>query len=501
MIKPKQLPGLLFTRLVPAILTLSGILLVTGPAPLYAETDSTKAAIPTQAVPAAELKSVTAIPVDSAAPPIAANTKPEDSNTVTEQTPIETSEQTNPDATVSDSGAAVPPIPAVTNSTVTEETHSTSTDSPSVKAATVPDKNSIGVLYFKNAGTDSMYKPLEAALADMVITDLSQVASLKIIERSRMSALIMEKEFQLTDYAAGSDTAKLSTGQVLQVEKTLVGRFKVNEQKELAIKTALVATTDNSPNPSGKAKGPVEKFFELEKQLVFSVIDNMGIKLSEEERKKIQVIKTENLLALLAYGTGLMAEDQGDFAAAAAAYSKAAKLDPTFTQAGQMAKTAASMGAQTPAGTEKTPVAVSGGGVQSISEKLVEEGKKEMGEDMSQEQSLRTKETSESPPSTTPTTAKTPQVKEPAATKTTFSATRPVAVRVSNFVGGSFMPEAAEITTNNYESQENPAASSSQATTGTPGATTGISEAHNSGITSIAPRNVEVKIPIPDLNN
>ncbi|MDZ7412089.1 MAG: hypothetical protein ONB15_00970, partial [candidate division KSB1 bacterium] len=67
--------------------------------------------------------------------------------------------------------------------------------------------------------------------------------------------------------------------------------------------------------------------------LVFRILSEMGVPLSQEERDAILVVPTENILAFLAYCQGLDYEDRGMFELARTAYARAAQLDPRFSAA------------------------------------------------------------------------------------------------------------------------------------------------------------------------
>jgi hypothetical protein len=74
----------------------------------------------------------------------------------------------------------------------------------------------------------------------------------------------------------------------------------------------------------------MERIFQLEKDLVFEIINQMGISLTQEERDAIEIIPTENLLAFMAYCRGLDYEDRGLYNRAVEEYRTAVNLDPQF---------------------------------------------------------------------------------------------------------------------------------------------------------------------------
>ena len=97
-------------------------------------------------------------------------------------------------------------------------------------------------------------------------------------------------------------------------------------------------------HPAGaeaETRGAVlDELFRLQKEIVFGLIDQLGVEITDEERERIEEIPTRNLQAFLAYSRGLQEEDAGRFDAAAALYQQAAQLDPGFEQAADAAEAA-----------------------------------------------------------------------------------------------------------------------------------------------------------------
>jgi tetratricopeptide (TPR) repeat protein len=93
----------------------------------------------------------------------------------------------------------------------------------------------------------------------------------------------------------------------------------------------------------GEAQPPpdvLDNLFRLQKELVFQLIEEMGVELTAEQRAAIEDVPTQNLQAFLAYSRGLIAEDTGNFEAAARFFRQASQLDPDFEAAARQAETA-----------------------------------------------------------------------------------------------------------------------------------------------------------------
>ncbi|MDZ7303859.1 MAG: tetratricopeptide repeat protein, partial [candidate division KSB1 bacterium] len=192
-------------------------------------------------------------------------------------------------------------------------------------------ENSIAVLNFRNLGGNTGFDPLAKGLADMVITDLSQVKALTVIERSRMQALLEEMGLGQTGLVDEQTAPRV--GQLLGVKKMLQGSFLDLAGGRLRLDANLADVVAQTSKPVEETSGELARFFRLEKSLVFKVIDELGITLTEAEEQAILTIPTENLLAFLAYSRGLDARDRGDFAKAQEEFQQAVKIDPQFNAA------------------------------------------------------------------------------------------------------------------------------------------------------------------------
>jgi len=191
--------------------------------------------------------------------------------------------------------------------------------------------SSIAVLNFRNLGGNAGFDPLAKGLADMVITDLSQVKALTVIERSRMQVLM--EEMGLGQSGLVNEQTAPRVGRLLGVKKVLQGSFLDLAGGRLRLDANLADAAAKAGRPIGETSGELARFFRLEKNLVFKVIDELGITLTETEEKAILTIPTENLLAFLAYSRGLEARDRGDFAGAQKEFQEAIKIDPKFSSA------------------------------------------------------------------------------------------------------------------------------------------------------------------------
>jgi hypothetical protein len=84
-------------------------------------------------------------------------------------------------------------------------------------------------------------------------------------------------------------------------------------------------------------EGELRRVMRLEKDLLFSILDAMGIEPTPELRRQLEDPATDNFLAFLAYGRGLLLEEEGRTGEALEAYREAVRNDPGFQAAQQQA--------------------------------------------------------------------------------------------------------------------------------------------------------------------
>ncbi|MDP4117200.1 MAG: CsgG/HfaB family protein [Bacteroidota bacterium] len=199
-----------------------------------------------------------------------------------------------------------------------------------LKLEPIPD-NTIAVLYFQNIGGNKEYDALQKGLTEMLITDLSKVKSLKVVERVKLQKLMDEIKLSSSEQFDKSTAPRF--GKLMKANKLVNGTFLNLSGDQFQVNAGFTSTSDGVFQPVKNVSGDINKYFKLQKELVFNIIDEMGIKISDEEREAIQVIPTESYLAFVAYSKGLDLEDRGLYGEAAEQFSQAFNIDPSFNQA------------------------------------------------------------------------------------------------------------------------------------------------------------------------
>jgi TolB-like protein len=200
-----------------------------------------------------------------------------------------------------------------------------------------PDANTIAVMPFSYSGTNPQIQPLTRGLAQLVVTDLAKSRQIRVLERERMQAIV--SEMRLSDAGSADRRTALRGGRLLRAARVVQGAI-TERGSNLRVDAAVVDVATAGVAGSAGATEALDRLFDLEKQVVFSIFTSLGVQLSDQERAAISQRPTQNVQAFLAYSRGLEAEDRGDFAGARDAFGQAAGLDPSFRAAAQGAASA-----------------------------------------------------------------------------------------------------------------------------------------------------------------
>ena len=190
----------------------------------------------------------------------------------------------------------------------------------------------VAVMPLRFTGPDTSLQPLERGLAELITIDLARSSQLTVVERARIQALLDEIKLQ---QSGQTDTASnVRAGKIIQAGRIVSGGI-VQDGARLRV-DALITNTQTSSIAGGAAnENALEQLFAIEKAIVVQLFDSLGVKLTAEERKALELQPTKSLQAFLAYSRGLMLEDAGRYDDASRSFREATRIDPSFLQAGQ----------------------------------------------------------------------------------------------------------------------------------------------------------------------
>ncbi len=201
----------------------------------------------------------------------------------------------------------------------------------SISIDTIPE-NTIAVSNFDGSLLPEDKAPIAYGLSEFIAGDLSKVRSLKVIERQKIDVIM--DELKLSSSKAVDPSTAPRMGKLLGTRHLVTGSVVGLGEDGIRVDGAIVNTKDGAMVRNKAAEGKLQSIFKLEKDIVFAIIDSLGITLTPEERDAIEKVPTESYLAFLAYCRGLQYKRDGYFPAAQQEFNNALELDPGFTDAG-----------------------------------------------------------------------------------------------------------------------------------------------------------------------
>jgi TolB-like protein len=190
----------------------------------------------------------------------------------------------------------------------------------------------VAVMPLRFQGSDTTLAPLERGLAELLTIDLARSHELTVVERSRIQALL--DEIKLQQSGATDATTNVRTGKIIQAGRIVSGGI-IQDANRLRVDAAIVNTQTSGLAGGATNENTLEQLFAIEKAIVKQLFDSLGVTLTEQEKKDLELVPTRNFQAFLAYSRGLMLEDQGRFDDASRSFGEAMRIDPAFFQAQQ----------------------------------------------------------------------------------------------------------------------------------------------------------------------
>lgn len=172
----------------------------------------------------------------------------------------------------------------------------------------------VAVLRFDNNTGDDKYEHLGRAFSSMMISDLSVIERITLVERERIDDLIAELDLQQSGYV-DPETAQ-SVGMIIGAEYTVVGAF-VTIDPEMRLDTRVAKVETSEIVTTAQVVGEKESLFDLQQRLANELIAGFEIVLTEEEQASLRAQqeagRIDDVETALAFSEALCLMDYGDY--------------------------------------------------------------------------------------------------------------------------------------------------------------------------------------------
>lgn len=185
----------------------------------------------------------------------------------------------------------------------------------------------IAISYFDNSSGDAKYNALSKGIADMLITDLSKVKGVSIVEREKLEKLIQEIKLGQSKYFDPTTAQKLGKG--LGAQNILTGSFYLLDNT-LRIDARLIDVETGGIVLAEQVTGNKNNFFSLHQQLATLLSKNMNVPYNPDLSGLYKPNEEMELSAVVNYSNALELQDQGMTGDAEVLLEKTIKTYPKF---------------------------------------------------------------------------------------------------------------------------------------------------------------------------
>jgi len=154
----------------------------------------------------------------------------------------------------------------------------------------------VAVLRYDNNTSETKYDNLGRALSTMMVTDLSVLEELQLVERDRLEDLLAELQLQQSVYA---DPATAQTvGVMVGAEYVVTGAF-LTVDPDIRLDTRIIRVETSEIVKTAQAAGPSNELLTLQQQMADQFIDGLALTLTEEQRARLRAHQEANSLGTL----------------------------------------------------------------------------------------------------------------------------------------------------------------------------------------------------------
>ena len=197
----------------------------------------------------------------------------------------------------------------------------------------ISSNNTLAVLDFENNTfiNAETYGPLSKGLAEMMITELNQLESIRVVERQKLRTVM--DELKLSQTGLISEEGSLQVGEMVGAHHLVFGSFMVMMDEKIRIDMRIVQVETGLTMQAGEVTGKTKQVLDLIHRLSKKMLKDLDIRLTRQEEKILDASQKLDMRALVHFSMGIELEDQGKPEEARVSYRKALEIEPMFQQA------------------------------------------------------------------------------------------------------------------------------------------------------------------------
>jgi TolB-like protein len=179
------------------------------------------------------------------------------------------------------------------------------------------EKSVVAVLRYDNNSGDAQYDHLGRALSSMLISDLSVLERIQLVERERLEELLDELDLQQSGYV--DPESAQTVGMIIGAQYVVAGAF-VTVEPQIRLDTRIDRVETSEIVTTAEVTGERNELFDLQQQLADELVAGLDLVLTEEERERLRAQQEANriddLETFVAFSQALCLLDYGEYAEA-----------------------------------------------------------------------------------------------------------------------------------------------------------------------------------------
>ncbi len=184
----------------------------------------------------------------------------------------------------------------------------------------------VAVVGFMNLSPSARLQPMEAGFADILQANLSGLKDVKLVERSKLDAILREQKLNLAGLVDPATAVKV--GRLLGAQRLILGSF-IEIGPNLRVEARLVDAATASILRTETASGATERFADLFEGLALRLAADLAITPPDDAVKRIRAASpTRKLEAAGHFAAGEELWRQGRHADSASAFERVLLLEP-----------------------------------------------------------------------------------------------------------------------------------------------------------------------------
>ena len=188
----------------------------------------------------------------------------------------------------------------------------------------------LAVTDFDNHSQNPSLDGFRLGFRDMLVTDLSRISAIKVLERGRLKDLLEEHDLTKTPFIDPQAAVRLGKG--LSANHILTGSYVIAGD-DIRVDVRLVSVETGEVVLADAITGKKSDVFPLQQALSSKVLSGLDIKPSEEEQAALNVPQTNDFNSFRLYSDARLAQLQGHREEAKKRFEEALQFDSKFSLA------------------------------------------------------------------------------------------------------------------------------------------------------------------------